>query len=377
MHRTALIDTAAFAEHALAGLSSGVVAIDMTGRMLFANRAAARVLELAKPESLAGRPCQEALASSPDVARLLLEALDSESPPTRAELELRHRRTGGRTIGYTLSHVRASSGELIGAMMIFKDLTRIERLEEQARLKDRLAVLGQLAAALAHEMRNPVASIEIHAGLLQRALEDAEPGRRDSIAQILAEARQLSETITTCLDFVRPVEAAENPVALEPILDAVAAEAGPGAVCVSRDFASGGTVVLGDAAKLRQAFSNLVRNAREAAGPNGRVWIRSRYEGTPIRLTEGAAGRSDAGGDVDDDREVVVEVEDTGPGIAPEQRDRVFQPFFTTKPKGSGLGLALVQKIIQSHRGRIDFADRPGGGTVFRVILRPAAGEPA
>ncbi len=330
------------------------------------------MLDLGQEGSLIGRPCREVLASCPDVARILLETFDTQTPPNRAELELRHQRDQGRSIGYTLSLIRGLDEQVLGAAMFFKDLTRIERLEEQARLKDRLAVLGQMAAGLAHELRNPLAAIEIHAGLLRRAVDPSLTTHVESLDHILAEVRRLNEAVATCLDFVRPVEITERPVAVEPLLDAVASEPGPGAARIERTYAPGGTVVVGDAAQLRQVFGNLVRNARETAGPSGTVWLRTRLDLVPSAAANGAPlGGGDAA-DGGDEPQVVIEVADDGPGIPAEDRDRVFHPFFTTKPKGSGLGLAIVQKIVQSHRGRIDFESDTGQGTTFRVILRAA-----
>ncbi len=368
------IEAQAFAALMLLGSASGVIGVDRAGRVVVMNDAAARMLGLGSPEPYIGLPCREALDACPDVARILLDAFETRTLPNRAELELRHRREGGPTIGYTLSLVVDPCRQIIGVSMFFKDLTSIERLEEQARLKDRLAALGEMAAGLAHEMRNPLAAIEIHAGLLRRAVDPAVAGHVESLEHILAEARRLNETVAACLDFVRPVEVAARPVALEPLLDAAAAEPGPGAIAVVREYAPGGTTALGDPVQLRQAFANLVRNAREASGPSGRVTLRTRPAGAGAPARVPGEEVLLAGVDADASPAVVVEVEDTGQGIAAEHRDRIFLPFFSTKPKGSGLGLAAVQKIVQSHRGRVDFGSLPAGGTVFRVVL-PAAPE--
>lgn len=385
MWGAATIDQRAFAQHTLESIPSGVIIVDRRGRVVLINGAATRMLDLRHADSLVGRPCREALVSCPDVARLLLETFDTQTPPNRAELELRHERDQGRTIGYTLSPVREPGGRVVGAVMLFKDLTRIERLEEQARLKDRLAVLGQMAASLAHEMRNPLAAIEIHAGLLRRAVDPSLAAHIESLDHILIEARRLNEAVATALDFVRPVEVVERSVAVEPLLDAAALEPCPGATRIEREYAAGGTVALGDPTQLRQAFSNLIRNAREAAGSSGLVWLRT----WPVPAAARARKDADASdgaehgevevageeGENGDGPQVVIEVADNGPGIPPEYRDRVFQPFFTTKPKGSGLGLAMVHKIVQSHHGRIDFTNPSGRGTIFRVVLRAASVE--
>lgn len=368
------------ARQTLESIQSGVIIVDRRGRLVLINEAAVRMLDLPRPERLVGRPCREALAGCPDIARLLLETFDTQTPANRAELELRHQREPGRTIGYTLSLVRSGGGRVTGAAMFFKDLTRIERLEEQARLKDRLAVLGEMAAGLAHELRNPLAAIEIHAGLLRRAVDPSLAAHVESLDHILIEARRLNEAVATCLEYVRPVEMAEQAVPIEPLLEAAAAEPSPGASHIERQFAPGGSVAIGDPAQLRQAFTNLVRNAREAAGASGTVWLRTRVTTRPAGRPGKCEGGPRAAGHLDghngsEEPQVVVEVADNGPGIPPEYHNRVFLPFFTTKPKGSGLGLAMVQKVVQAHRGRIDFTSMPGSGTVFRIMLRAAPVE--
>ncbi len=357
------IDSEAFAARFLESVPSGVIAIDQTGRIVLMNSTAQRVLGLRSPGRVIGMPCRQVLEACPEVARLLLETLDVRNPPNRAELELRHRQESGSTIGYTMAPIRDPDGQTIGVAMIFKDLTRIERLEEQARLKDRLAVLGQMAAGLAHELRNPLAAIEIHAGLLRRSLDPYAPAFQESLDHIMAEARRLNEAVVTCLNFVRPVEVVERRVLLEPLLESVAVEPSPGARTILRDYQAPGVSALGDETQLRQVFSNLLRNAREAAGSSGTVWVRTRLQAVPASAT----GDSSEPGE---DPTVVIEVADTGRGIPSEDVGRVFLPFFTTKPRGSGLGLALVQKIVESHRGRVDFTSDPGRGTTFRVFLR-------
>ncbi|HEY8369395.1 MAG TPA: ATP-binding protein [Thermodesulfobacteriota bacterium] len=236
-----------------------------------------------------------------------------------------------------------------------------------------------MAAGLAHEMRNPLAAIEIHAGLLRRALDPALGAHAESLDHILAEVRRLNEAVATVLDFVRPVEIAERPVDVEALLEAATRQPCAGTVRIERDYAPGGTVALGDPGQLRQVFENLLRNAYEAVGASGTIHLRTRLvrEGARVERPRSAYGHDALPAEEVAEPEVLVEIADDGPGIPPDVRDKVFQPFFTTKPRGSGLGLALVQKIVQSHRGRIDFTNGPGRGTVFRVVLPAVLGDAA
>ncbi|HEX5473677.1 MAG TPA: ATP-binding protein [Vicinamibacterales bacterium] len=341
-------------------LRNGVVAITRDGRIAVMNDVAYRVLGLEPRPSDIGRPVGEVLRGSQDVLRILAGAFDLSHLPNRAELRLKQT---GKVIGYTLSHVRDTRGRLAGATLFFKDLTRVEQLEERERLRDRLAALGEMAAAIAHEVKNPLAGIEVMAGLLKRQLPASEDAQT-ILADIIKEAKMANAIVLEVLEFVRPIRLQVERVALaELVRDAVVMAENhthKGGVHVQVDVPEPLAPIQGDPLQLRQIFTNLLINAFEALGGTGSVRI--------------AAARLDAeeepGAGADHQGPMVqLEVSDTGPGIPPEVIDRIFSPFFTTKPQGSGLGLAIVRKIVDAHDGRIDVTAKRGGGTVFRVTL--------
>jgi signal transduction histidine kinase len=283
-------------------------------------------------------------------------------------VELRLKSTG-RVIGYTLAHIRDEAGEVIGAALFFKDLTRVEQLEERERLRDRLAALGEMAAAMAHELKNPLAGIEVMAGLLRRKAHDI-PDAQAIINDIINEAKMANSTVVEMLDYVRPVRLERGRTALGPILQT--------AVSMAESKAQRGDIgvdvlvpddlppIQGDEHQLCQVFTNLVINAFEALAGSGRVRI-SAASGV-------MEGEHTAEAPVPVPT-VVIQVADDGPGIPPELTDRVFNAFFTTKAQGSGLGLAIVRKIIDAHDGRIDVTTAPTQGTTFTVTLPVCAEE--
>jgi signal transduction histidine kinase len=348
----------------------GIVTIDVERRVQMVNRVAREVLEL--PEVTAGVSMSEALAGHPRLIRALDDAFAMSSLPNRAEIELGN--GAGKTIGFTLSLVRDPSGELVGAAMFFKDLTQIEHKEEQERLKDRLAALGQMAASLAHEIRNPLASIDVTCSLLKRRLADDAKGC-ELLGKIVAEVRRLNSTVCSSLEFVRPLPLSLEPERLVPLLDeaiavAVGRRGNPGVV-IERKFGRDVPAFLMDRALLRQVFQNLILNALEAVGDQGAVTVSTEVLDAPSETTipYRPAGPLSGDGWPRVEQFVVVRVSDTGSGIGACDIDRIFYPLFTTKKQGSGIGLAVVRKIVNAHRGLIDVESVPGDGAEFSVRL--------
>jgi len=345
----------AFFRHLVTSLRNGVVAVSRDGRIAAINAPAYRILGLEPSARDAGRPIADLMAAEPELARVLTRAAEGGHLPNRVEMRLKG---SGRVIGYTLSEVLDERGERVGTAMFFKDLTRVEQLEERERLRDRLATLGEMAAAIAHEVKNPLAGIEVMAGLLKRTLA----GHADAQAtlnDIIKECKLANSIVVEVLEFVRPIRLeVEEHVALPDVLrDAVttaSSTAAPGGIAISVDVPDDLPAVPGDPNQLRQLFTNLLTNAFEALEGSGDVSIRARRSG-PV--------------DEGEQDQVIVEIRDNGPGISEETAERVFNPFFTTKPQGTGLGLAIVRKVVDAHDGHIDLTTPPEGGTCFRVSL--------
>jgi PAS domain S-box-containing protein len=349
-----------FFRHLVLNLRAGVLAITRDGRIAAINDIAYRVLGLTPRTGDVGRPFSEVLHDCPEVARVLVQAFDSGDLPNRAEMRMRKT---GRAIGYTLSHIQDDEGRQIGATLFFKDLTRVEQLEERERLRDRLATLGEMAAAIAHEVKNPLASIEVAAGILKRLLA-GQMEAQETLDDIIKEAKMANAIVVEVLEFVRPIQLQVERVLLDDaVKDSITLAEGKqarGAVTITSDLAADVPELLADPHQLRQLFSNLLANAFEALGGEGHVEIRA----TVVPGDEEPSGTGQP-----EPPRVVVEIRDSGPGIAPEDLERIFSPFFTTKPQGTGLGLAIVRKVVDAHDGHIDAISAPGRGATFRVTL--------
>jgi PAS domain S-box-containing protein len=347
-------------------LRNGVIAVTEDGRIAVMNEVAYRIFGLTPDPADIGRPYSEVLKDIPDVARIVSGAFELSHLPNRAELRLK--RTN-KVIGYTLSQVRDANGGLTGATLFFKDLTRVEQLEERERLRDRLAALGEMAAAIAHEVKNPLAGIEVMAGLLKRRLADNDDAQT-VLGDIIKEVKMANAIVVEVLDFVRPIRLqVERTAIADAVRDAISlaeSHVSRGAVDVQVSLPEELSPIQGDAHQLRQLFTNLLTNAFEAMGGKGSVRI------TAVQLA--AEDEVAVGSDVKAVPMVQVDVVDDGPGMSPEIIDKIFSPFFTTKPQGSGLGLAIVRKIVDAHDGRIDVTARPNGGTRFRITL-PVTGN--
>jgi signal transduction histidine kinase len=258
--------------------------------------------------------------------------------------------------------------------MLFRDLTPFERSDERERLRDRLAALGEMAAGLAHEIRNPLAGMEVLAGLLGRRLANR-PQERALVADFTEQLRRLAETVTQSLEFVRPVALQREPMdpatLVEVALERALARA-PRPGTIERRYEPDLPLIAADPQLIGAAITDLILNACEAMGGSGgrlALGLHERLAPRPTRAVRVDADRADSAACAALAREIVFSVSDTGPGIAPELREKVFYPFFTTKQEGSGVGLAQVQKIVVGHGGSVALECGAGGGCTFRVHL--------
>ena len=349
-----------FCRHVVTGMRNGVLALTAGGALALINDEAYRIFGLTPHRTDLGRPIGEVLRDHPEVVRVLSSVFDLHLLPNRAEMRLR---PSGKVIGYTLALVRDDSGHVIGASMFFKDLTRVEQLEERERLRDRLAAVGEMAAAIAHEVKNPLAGIEVMAGVLRRKIPDA-PDAQAVLTDIISEAKMANAIVQEVLEFVRPIRLQVDHTAVSDAVQSAVqladTKAQRGGIDVEVNVPPGLPLIQGDQYQLTQLFTNLLINAYEAMSGQGRVV----FAASTVHMENGLEGRE----------AIMVELADNGPGMPPEIADRVFSPFFTTKPQGSGLGLAIVRKIVDAHDGSIDLETAPGRGTVIRVTL-PVSGS--
>jgi two-component system sensor histidine kinase HydH len=331
----------------ITSLTAGLLVVGLNAEIRILNPAARRMLGLADTPPL--KDYRRVLAEP--LSRMIDQCLSSRAPILRRTVKLAQ--AGGAThLGVTVSPLFDDRAELHGAICLFSDLTAVKDLEEQLRLKDSLAAVGELTAGIAHEFRNGLATIHGYSKLIQLpALPEA---FRPYVEGIRAETESLTQVVTNFLNFARPAQLILSRVDLRAVCDRAAEEIRTDARALGGDIEVRGHfgTLEGDDVLLRQAFSNLLRNAVEAcAGASV----------APIVVVESV---------VDPARGISrISVSDSGPGIAPEARDRLFRPFFTTKRTGTGLGLALVQKIIVFHNGRIIVGTSSRGGASFQITL--------
>ncbi len=324
----------------VASLTSGLLVVDHTGQVEILNPAARRLLGVGDAPLGSYRT---RLASVGPLAEVIEECLRIRRPIVRRSLQI-----GRLHLGVTTSPLGGPESPH-GVICLFSDLTSVVELENQLRLKETLAELGELTAGIAHEFRNGLATIHGYARLMDpQSLPEA---YRPYVAAIRGETEALGHVITNFLNFAKPDQVSFGTVDLgsltSRVVDEIRADTGV-------DIAIQGTfgAIEGDDVLLRQMLNNLIRNAIDACRDAGR---------SPSVLVTGQC----------EDGEHVCRftVHDNGPGVDPAIRDRVFRPVFQTKAKGTGLGLAVVQTIVVTHNGRISLTPSQLGGAGFQVTL--------
>lgn len=344
-------DSLALSENIIKSISSGVFTFDCRGKVVNMNLPASTVLLLA-PEEMLGVGYQDLFSGCERFREIIRASLEDGRFFSREEIEIERSPGDTRFLGVSASPLRSRNDEVIGSICLFTDLTEIRQLQDQGRLRENLARLGEMSAGIAHEFRNGLAAIQGYAQLVDRNPED---GRVAEYAgEILKETRTLGKVVSDFLAFARPTALRMERVELDGMLRECLDEVTPPGEEERVRFSLQGSfpAVNGDETLLRQALLNLLRNARQAV-------CAARDQGGEVRVT----GRETASGMVE------LEVRDNGVGIEEQNLDRVFLPFFTTRDEGTGLGLALVQKIILSHNGTVRVSSRSGQGSVFRVTL--------
>ncbi len=335
-------------------LKSGLVAMDRHHRVSLLNPVAEHILGIAADQAL-GRPVVEIL---PALGGVLANKADG-SPCGRGgavRTEVRHRRFSDNReipVGVTLSPLSLPDGREAGFLVHMQDLTELRAMEAAAKRAEQMATLGEMAAAVAHEIRNPLGSISGSIQMLEQS-ERLDGSERKLLKIARREVERLSSLVSDFLTFARPRPPGENEVELGPIVaetvEAFRARLDKNAPDIRIHAGTVRSRV--DPDQFRQVLWNLLQNAAEAVGGTGHVEIELSVEGDWA----------------------VLEVRDDGPGVPSEVRQRIFDPFFTTKEKGSGLGLAIVSRIAEAHGGRVTYLPGQARGSRFRVTF-PGAGS--
>jgi len=346
----------AFNEDIIGSMNSGLITTDLTGRITFTNRAACEITGHPAGE-LAGRPVAEVLGASDSFLNEVHTALERANR-FRFEKEFSGRGGACLFLGFTASILRNKEGMPLGFIFIFQDLTEIRVLEEEVGLKKRMAALGEMAAGMAHELRNPLASISGSVQVLKRDLP-AGSEQIELMEIILKESRRLDQTIRDFLLFAKPGRFTPECVDLPGILsDSLKllrnSEEFRPTHQLKTVFHPENIPVVVDSSRMRQVFWNLAKNALKAMPEGG-------------TLTVKALGEVDG--------QVLVSFSDEGIGMGDTEVARNFQPFHGSFRDGTGLGLAIVYRIIQEHQGRIRVKSRHGAGTEVQILLPKTQAE--
>jgi two-component system sensor histidine kinase PilS (NtrC family) len=345
-------------------LMSGLLTTDEAGRITSFNPEAESITGLKALEAM-GREVEEVLPGTTEAA--IDPAGEGRANLARARIGYRNLDGEERFLGIGAYVLKGDNGDSVGHVVIFQDVTEVVAMENDLRRSERLAAVGELAASIAHEIRNPLAAISGSIQMLNQpdSKKEAVAGRLMDIA--IREADRLNHLITDFLHYARPGPTHSQVVRIEEAVDEVLElfEAVRPESVVVETAIEPGACVSGDSGQLRQVLWNLVRNGSEAMPDGGRLRITARIvdsapqDGGP-GLRNGRTGGS---------RWAEIAVADQGLGIPPELLERIFDPFFTTKPKGSGLGLATVHRIVDEHGGSVRLESAPGTGTTIRLWL--------
>ncbi len=344
-------------ENIVQSVTSGLITTDLAGIITSANISSEKILKITRREIM--RTTLDRLFPLPQVGDYLARVSANISDDVFSRFEGSRETPFGEEmiLGMTLSLLRNNRGNPVGLLCTFQDLTQIKTLEGEMRRREQLAMVGELAAGIAHEIRNPLASMSGSIQVLASELELNEDSRK-LMDIILKETDRLNNLIGNFLMYARPRPLACKPVRLKDLLeDSVTllrnSDRLPGGVCIETDLDSD-TELLVDAMAMRQVFWNLVINAIEAMPDGGLLKIVSASVSSKHAADPGV---------------VRVSISDTGNGIEPGIKEKLFFPFHTTKEGGSGLGLAIVHQIIKQHDGWVDVVSPPGEGSVFHLYL--------
>jgi len=356
--RTALENMRSYTSNIIESMTSGLVSLDADGHVATVNAGARAILGLGS-ETVDGADVDDVVRVEPaadkrEVDRVLTgerEVLEAETRVVGKE--------GSVPVALSASSLRDEEGKRAGTVLLFQDLREIEELKEAVERERHLASLGRLAAGVAHEVRNPLSSLKGFAQFFRTKFTPGSEEERYSDIMI-EEVERLDRVVQELLDFARPVTPDRTPTPPNTIVDEALALVSEDAqfkrVTIEKKLPEGLPDVLVDPMQIRQAVLNVLLNAIEAMSEGGTLTIET------------------AGTDpVDGTPTVTLSVTDTGQGMSAEEVGKLFEPFYTTKPRGTGLGMTVVSRVVEQNGGRIGVRSAPGEGTTFSLVL-PVAG---
>ncbi len=342
------------ARNILQSIATGVITLDANGKITFVNPSAEQILGV---KNVAWHLYTEVFRSQPELAGILRSALEDQTFAQEVELKLNGGRERSTAIRLSTSPLKDVEGQTLGVVLLVRDCSDLARLEHQLRQADKMAALGTLSAGLAHEIKNPLSAIDLNLHLLEEELILDKQQRKEVKAYLdilKLEIRRLNRILEGFMRFAKPSELQLTELDLNAILRQVVAllfpEARGKTIEVKLSLAPSLPRIVGDETQLSQVFVNILLNALQAMPQGGTVEIASHLSPTSPWFVE-------------------VLCSDTGVGIPPEHLGRLFDPYFTTREEGMGLGLAIAYRIVKDHGGDIEVRSLPGKGTTLTVTL--------
>jgi PAS domain S-box-containing protein len=332
-------------------LQDGLILFTRDGRIVLVSASVERFLGRPRGEML-GSMVEEIFDDSNRLGRIVLDAFALRQEVPSREIEMEH----GHRVQMSLDFI-SERGVPIGALLTVRDAESVRRIENEIELSRRLAAIGRLTSGVAHEVKNPINAIVIHLEILRERILQLDPETRRHMDIINSEIHRLDRVVKTLVDFSRPVELKLTKLDLRSLTGEVISLSGPEArshkVAIIQELGEQPLPVRVDTDLMKQAILNVVINGVQAMPEGGTLTLRA--------FSSAQAA--------------VLEVHDTGPGISPEIRDKIFNLYFTTKKSGSGIGLALTYRAMQLHNGALDLDSAVGEGTTFRFMLPLAEQE--
>ncbi|MFT4577216.1 MAG: PAS domain S-box-containing protein [Nitrospinales bacterium] len=339
--------------------TNGVLVVDRTGSITTCNKTTGTITGI-KPQSCLGKSLNEVF---PVFESVVARLGNSRGETISQDKDIANANGGTLHIRISASPVWDNHGGQIGTILILQDMTEFRRMEELAQRNQRLREMGEMAAGIAHEIRNPLASIELFASLLKKDLEgDSE--KEDLVQHIRAGVQNMDRIISTLLLFAKSAQPSRQQcdinLLLTECLEGINNVLVPENINVIRKSGQGTLLANGDRELLRQVFPNLINNAIQAMPEGGELNLITQKSSV-------SSARAESGSTVR--QYISITVTDTGVGMTADNLAKIFNPFFTTKDKGTGLGLAISHNIIKAHQGTIDAVSEEGKGTSFTVKI--------
>lgn len=336
----------------LESIPTGVLTLDRLGAVTSLNGAAERLLGL-RATAVVGRRLGE-LDAAPEFVRWIDASREGARLVHETDLVLTLEGNRRLTVRGSASELRDESGHVNGLVILLRDVSEINRLETQLRRADKLSALGTLSAGVAHEVKNPLHALTLNLHLLEKEIAEGRgsaPEAREYLAVLRSEIQRIHRIVENFLRFSKPAIPEVKPLdlnaLLERVLSLVAFEAAEHRVTIETAFDASRASVPGDEGQLSQVFVNLTMNALQAMPDGGVLAVFTRLDGEWMEIA----------------------VKDTGDGIQPDALPHVFDPYYTTRPRGMGLGLAIAHRIVEGHQGTIDVETDVGKGTIMIVRL--------